>query len=146
MLRRLNSLDSSQITGLDVCANRQRKLSEADGARIRVIRRAQDLKRLNHGVGHVHGPVVRSVGSKAEIDLHKRSQVASEPAWLEGHRAARGWPVCAVLGGAYAAAFSEQNKTCQPGQMLLDFDTKNSRFFFTYMDIPIAFRRDTSRL
>lgn len=88
MLRRLNNLNSSKIPGLDVCANRQRKLGEADGARVRVIRRAQDLERFNHGVGHVLRSVVRSIGAKAEIDLHKSRQVASEPAWLEGYGAA----------------------------------------------------------
>lgn len=105
MLGQLDYLDGGQITGFDARVCGQRYLRQANGARVRVVRRALDGEGVNHGVGHVFGAVVRPVGAEAEVDVDDGRGMASEPAWLEGEGAARGGPVCAVLGGSYAAAW-----------------------------------------
>jgi hypothetical protein len=104
VLSELDELDSSQVAGLDGGVCRQGYLREADCSRERIVRGALDGEGVNHGEGHVWGSVVGAVGAKAQVDVDDGQGVASEPARLKGECAARRGPVCAVLGGSYAAA------------------------------------------
>lgn len=53
MLRRLNQLDCRMIANLHIHIGRQRHLRETNRARIRLVGRARDGKRLHHGMAHV---------------------------------------------------------------------------------------------
>lgn len=104
VLGKLHELDGGQVAGLDGGVDGQGNLREADGARVRVVGGTLDGEGVNHGVGHVLGAVIGAVGAEAQVDVDDGEGVASEPAGLEGERAARCGPVCAVFGGSYAAA------------------------------------------
>lgn len=100
----LDNLNSGQVARLDAGVYGKRHLRQADGSGVRVVGRADDLEGLDHGVAHVHGAIVGSVGAKAQVDLDVGQRVAAEPARLEGDGAAGGRPVRSVAGGADAAA------------------------------------------
>jgi hypothetical protein len=100
VLSQLNNLNRRLIARLDSRACRKRHLRQAHSSRIRIVRRSQKHKRLEHDVRHVWRTTVGSVGAVSEVDLELGLQVAAEPAWLEGDGAAGGGPVCAVVGGS----------------------------------------------
>lgn len=107
MHRQLDQLDGGVVAGRDVGAGREGHLRQADGARVRVLAGAEDLEGRHHRVGHVGRAAVGPVGAEAEVHVDEGRQVALEPARLERHGAAGCWPVGAVCGCGYAAAWFE---------------------------------------
>lgn len=104
MRSKFHNLDGSQIASLDDGAGGQRDLREADGTGVGVLGRAEQLEGRDHGVGHVHGTVVGSVGAEAQVDVEEGRLVALEPSRLECDGAAGRRPVGPVGCGAYSAA------------------------------------------
>ncbi len=119
-----DNLNGGLVTGLDVGTDGEGHLGEADGARVGVVGRAEDLKGLDHGVAHVGGTAVdvdALVGAEAKVDLHKGREMAAEPTRLEGNGAAADGPVGTVLGDAHAAA------CVMVSEMKLDEDGRSAR-------------------
>lgn len=100
----LDNLNGSLVASLDVCVFGQGNLREADGARVRTVGGSKDLQSRDHGVGHVHGSIVRAISAKPKIDIDKSRLVAAEPTRLESDSTASRRPVCAVVCGADTAA------------------------------------------
>lgn len=78
MLGSLDNLDGRMVADIHRDVRWQRDLRQTDGARVGVIRRADDLERLDHGMAHVRGH-----GSEADVDVDEGLFVAWEPARLE---------------------------------------------------------------
>lgn len=99
MSRRLNDLNSRQITHINRQTGRQGNLGQTECARVRVRGGTDDLEGREHWAAHVLW-----YGAETEIEVEEGCGVALEPAWLNGDGAALDRPFCAVGGGWHSAA------------------------------------------
>lgn len=100
MFRRLNDLNSRQITHVHRQTSRQRNLRKTECARVRVRGGSDNLEGRDHWVAHVWWH-----GTETEVEVEEGCGVTLEPAWLNGDGAALGRPFCAVGGGWHSATF-----------------------------------------
>jgi len=80
---RLDDLDGGVVADVDGDVGRQWHLRQAKRARVRAVRRADDLEDGHHGERHVERH-----GADAQVDVDEGGLVAGEPTGLEGHGAA----------------------------------------------------------
>lgn len=105
MYGRLHDLDRRVVAHARARVGGKRHLRQAEGARIWVLARADDLEDGHHGEGHVGRPMVGPVGAETEVDVEEGRSVPVKPTWLQGDGAASCGPEGAVGGGAHAAAW-----------------------------------------
>lgn len=108
MFRRLNDLNSRQITHIHGQAGRQRNLGQTKCARVRVCRGPDNLEGREHRVAHVWWH-----GAETEIEVEEGCGMALEPAWLNGNGAALDRPLCAVGGCWHSAACAKVSTLIQ---------------------------------
>jgi hypothetical protein len=84
---------------------REGYLREAEGARVGILRGADDLEDGHEGEGHVWWAVVGAAGAEAHVHVEEGCCMSLEPARLEGDGAALDGPGGAVCGCAHAAAW-----------------------------------------
>lgn len=119
MHRSLHHLNCRIIPHLHARISRQRHLRQTKSARIRILRRSDDLEDRHHGERHVWGlangflrdhgrfagsGVVGSFGAEAHVYVEESGGVTLEPAGLDRYSAAIYGPFGAVGGGGHAAA------------------------------------------
>lgn len=131
MSRRLNDLNSRQITHIHCQTGWQRNLGQTECAWVRVRGGSDDLEGREHRVAHIWG-----YGAETEIEVEEGCGMALEPAWLNGNGAALDRPFRAVGGGWHSAACTEVSNLIQ--------NLIQCGQWITYKDTSIACHRDKS--